>query len=560
MPDNRITIALPPDGRWLHFAQDSLHRYAVTVGFSDRLEQMCTNSVLEACEELFRLAGECGIREPVRLLLDYKGEAVVIDVEYNARIPLNPQETDEYEVPDQDAELDGLDLGALWLHMIKRRMDRVRFAVRGQRRTLRMIKYRRDAGKERQAWVMAVKPSLRKGLVLHLDDENAEHPSSMLQAPGRGALRLGPSETFLVQRMDGEASFHDLYMAHIDALGLTSPQALAALYEQLENLDMLTTGEKPQRSLLRRIVRTVITPDFTLKRADSIISTLHTYLRPLMHPIGFLFLLGVGLSGLVPLAEHHQAFHAVLIGLEQRLLDQPWLLAPLYMLLLLHVGLHELAHGLTCKHFGGRVPRLGAMFYLGSFIFYCDTTAAWNFPQRRARLLVSLAGPLLSFAVLGLAVWAAGMAVETASFWEPVLVCFCLLTVFGLLMNFNPFVKMDAYYMLLDITGIANLRLRSFRFLERKLFGWLGVGSSEDVRVTPREKRIFWWYGIAGTLGTLLFLAMPALKFAHTLSSHSASNGKLLLTAVLAVLFLTRMGNLAFAKVRAMRHREYKIQ
>jgi putative peptide zinc metalloprotease protein len=41
----------------------------------------------------------------------------------------------------------------------------------------------------------------------------------------------------------------------------------------------------------------------------------------------------------------------------------------------------------------------------------------------------------------------------------------------GLVMNFNLFIRMDAYHMLMDWTGIPNLRQRSFSYLQRKLLG-----------------------------------------------------------------------------------------
>ena len=37
-------------------------------------------------------------------------DAVVVDIEYNGTIPLNPHETEDYEVPDGDTELEELDV------------------------------------------------------------------------------------------------------------------------------------------------------------------------------------------------------------------------------------------------------------------------------------------------------------------------------------------------------------------------------------------------------------------------------------------------------------------
>jgi putative peptide zinc metalloprotease protein len=561
MNENRISVTLPSDANWLRFAQDCLHSYCEMVGFSERLEEMCTSSVMEACEELFSKAEKAGIIDPIDLLLDYKGETIVIDIEYNARIPLNPLETGEYEVPDAETGLDNLDMDTLWLHMIKRRMDRVRFKVKGSRHILRMVKYHRDKGKEKQAWVMGIKPQLRKGLLLHLADPDTEHPASTLQAIGVGVLRLSPSETFIIQNMDGKTSFHDLYMAHIDALGLTSPDMLAGLYERLEAMGMLVDPERDaEDTRLRRILKKIISANISIPNADGVVATVHQKTRFMFSYLGLGSLLAIGLSGIIPYWEHHARFIHIITNLEETSLSYPHLILPVYLLTLIHVSLHELGHGVTCKHYGGDVPRLGIMFYLASFIFYCDTTAAWNFPAKRHRILVSLSGPIISFAILGAGLWVAGFYAGTGSIWESVFVAFSLFNLFGLIMNFNPFIKMDAYYMLLDYTDIPNLRERSFKFLERKTLGWIGLGSDEGTKVTLKERKIFWWYGILGGLITILFFAMPLLWLNHLLSAKSISGGKLLFAVLTGALLIVRLGNLAYSKIRAVRHREYKIQ
>jgi len=51
---------------------------------------------------------EDGSHDPFNLVLDFKGEAVVIEINDNGRIPLNPHETEDYEVPDAGSEREAL--------------------------------------------------------------------------------------------------------------------------------------------------------------------------------------------------------------------------------------------------------------------------------------------------------------------------------------------------------------------------------------------------------------------------------------------------------------------
>lgn len=559
--NNHIAILLPPSGRWLTFLSDGIARYARTVGFSRALEDSIIYSVMEACEELIRLAGQTGVLEPFNVFLDFRGEAAIIEIEYSGRIPLNPYEAEEYEVPDASTELDSVDVEALWLFLIRKRMDRVFFRFRGNRRVLSMMQYRREEGMEKRVWAMSIRPELRKGLHLHLDQNGDTHPRSVLQNTSGGVLRLGASETFFVRNMNGVKTFHDLYMEHVDAIGLVSPNLPTALYEKLEAMEMLApTEEETRGTRWRKLLLKVINPNLSIPKADEVVTAVHRRMRFFFTPPGVALLMLIGASGLIPLWGTYHLMLKRVAELEQILFDTPLMLIPLYALTLIHVSLHELGHGATCKHFGGKVPRMGIMFYLASFFFFCDTTASYTFPEKRKRLLVSLGGPIVSFAIFGLGLWGAGYFAGSGSLWEYVFITFSLFNFFGLIMNFNPFIKMDAYYMLMDLTGNHNLREESFRFLNRKLLGWLGFGSEEEVKVTIRERRIFWWYGMLGSATTILFVVAPLLQFIRLLQSHSLHGGRALLLITICTLLLARLGALAFNRMRGMFYREYKLK
>ena len=561
MPDNLINITIPSDIGWLNFVEHSLRRYSLMVGFSPKLENMLASSIMEACEELHRAAEKAGVSDRVDLRFNFKGEAVIVEIEYNGRIPLSPHQADEYEVPDSGTELNDIDLNSLWLHIIKQRLDRIHFMVKGSRRILRMVKYRRDEGGEKQAWIMSVTPELRKRLILHLDDQEAEHPSSVLQNPGGGVLKLGPGETFIIRRMDGRTSFHDLYMAHIDALGIISPDALVKLFEKLEIMQMLSDPDGDgKKNRFFKLIKKIINPNFNIPRADEIITAIHDRIKFLFNPVWAVLMLATGLSGVIPAALNWDLFKATIAGLEETLLTRPWVILPVYILTLVHIMMHELARGTTCKHYGGKVPRLGVMFYLASFIFYCDAAAAWTFPKLRQRILVSLSGPLVSLTITGICLWAISFLAGTDSIWLTIVICLSLINIMGLTINFNPFIKMDAYYMLIDITGIPNLRSNSFNFIQQRVLSRLGIDQEKETLHTPREQRIFWWYGILGCIATVLFTAMPISRLNRLLNSESLYGGELLWTVLAIVLLLVRLSKAAFKTFKSARYRDYKIQ
>src|SRR5262249_48647332 len=92
--------------------------------------------------------------------------------------------------------------------------------------------------------------------------------------------------------------------------------------------------------------------------------------------------------------------------------------------------------------------------------FYCNVSDAWLFRERRKRIAVMLAG-----VGCDLVVWAAAVLVWRVA--EPGTsihrLAFLALSISGLgtLLNLNPLIKFDGYYLLSDWVEVPNLRARS---------------------------------------------------------------------------------------------------
>lgn len=140
---------------------------------------------------------------------------------------------------------------------------------------------------------------------------------------------------------------------------------------------------------------------------------------------------------------------------------------------------HELGHALVAKHFGLRVPTMGIAFLVLWPVLYTDTTEAWKLRSRRQRLLVTAAGMATELALAGIAALAwcflpDGPARSVA------FVVASVTSVLTLVVNLNPFMRFDGYYLLADWLDEPNLQPRSFalaRWWLRRVF----VGSREAV-------------------------------------------------------------------------------
>ena len=144
-----------------------------------------------------------------------------------------------------------------------------------------------------------------------------------------------------------------------------------------------------------------------------------------------------------------------------------WFLVALFVVLLIFC--HELAHALVCKSFGREVRRGGFALYLGIPIFFVDTTDIW-LENRGRRIAVSAAGPFSDLTLGGAcSLLAVALPVDAAD----AVLFLASIAYLAFLMNLIPLLKLDGYYILVDLLEIPMLGPRSFAFVREHLLGKL---------------------------------------------------------------------------------------
>lgn len=190
---------------------------------------------------------------------------------------------------------------------------------------------------------------------------------------------------------------------------------------------------------------------------DALLSGCLPIARIMFRPVGVLLWCLVVLFGLV-------------IALQdwERLSDQghgilspgnlPWLYA-------VSVGLkliHELAHGIVTRYFGGTVPKCGVLWMVLAPLPFVDASSSWAFRRRRERMLVAASGMLAELFVAGVATilwrYLDGEVLDAVCYNTMIMA-----SVVTLFFNANPLLKFDGYYLISDWLQIPNLQERSKR-------------------------------------------------------------------------------------------------
>lgn len=225
----------------------------------------------------------------------------------------------------------------------------------------------------------------------------------------------------------------------------------------------------------------------------------------LFHPLVIAFNL---LSGLFMAAcvirellelEWHQAIDWTAIRGDR------WLM--LLACYLLAKSLHELGHALACAKYSAQCREVGIMLLCLAPCLYCDTTDSWKLSSKWQRATIAAAGMYVEWilATLAAAVWLVTQA-GTVHHVAASLMIVC--SIGTLLINLNPLLKYDGYYILSDLWGVPNLADQS-----REALRWFGqfalTGSTTTRQQLDAPKLWLAMYAVvAAAYRTIILLAI----------------------------------------------------
>lgn len=129
----------------------------------------------------------------------------------------------------------------------------------------------------------------------------------------------------------------------------------------------------------------------------------------------------------------------------------PELLVQFYVINIISIVFHEFGHAGACECYGAKSGEIGFGFYLFTPVFYADVTDAWRL-KRNERVIVDLGGIFMQL------IFCSIMAIIFLVTGEKYLLKIAFLITTTILININPLLKFDGYWLLSDLTNIPNFR------------------------------------------------------------------------------------------------------
>ncbi|HEX7362259.1 MAG TPA: hypothetical protein VF283_17345 [Bryobacteraceae bacterium] len=294
---------------------------------------------------------------------------------------------------------------------------------------------------------------------------------------------------------------------------------------------LLTAPEPSRRPRPYELLNKVLYLRVKAINPDRLLTFILPYVKMLFTPLFVIVacILIASASGLI--VTHKSKLYS-----DMRVVVKSGLIVWLWLPSLVAAALHECAHGCTCKYWGCRVKEMGLLLIYFCPALYCDVTDAWRLADKKPRLLIMVAGGLFEAFIWAVAVhlW----ILASNPHIQLVLTLVIMASGAVLLLNFNPLIKLDGYYILSDLLDIPNLRSRSLRFTARTVKAVLCRKAIP--RAAMKERIAYLGYAGFAVPFSAYFLCAGTDRLIHTML-HTKNTWAFGVSAIFMTLFISKL-------------------
>ena len=315
-------------------------------------------------------------------------------------------------------------------------------------------------------------------------------------------FQLGPVEHRIAELLDGSRDVVEI-AAQLSAEGIDwDDEDVAELVSRFVTNKVASkvgepapppvadSGQQPPVPLSRRLpglLSMTISQRFPLVACNRIADPLAKRFGWIYSRMGIVFWSVLVISGMAVVVGHHDAFfHEI-----SKLFDSGMWIIMLVVWIIAKV-LHELGHATSARYHGVHVGKAGIMFFLFAPLAYVDVTDAWKLSSRWKRVQIAMSGVYIELAIASVAAWA--WLILPPGFASHLMVQIFFVTgPATLLVNANPLLRLDGYYVLSDLAEIPNLRMHGRGHLAGMVDQWL-------VKIPAERSLLSGWRRPAATL------------------------------------------------------------
>ncbi|HMO15346.1 MAG TPA: biotin/lipoyl-binding protein [Pirellulaceae bacterium] len=296
-----------------------------------------------------------------------------------------------------------------------------------------------------------------------------------------------------LSRLFGGASVE---LAHVRALiGSLFQRGLLVSQRLGQATRLLDRRHKVRRARLISQVTNLLSIRFPGIDPEKFLSWLYPKVSWFFHPICVLLcFVIVALAGLLVLVNANEVYHRLPQMQQFFGIDNLLLMGCVFMIT---KSLHEIGHGLACKHFGGECHEIGFMLLVLMPVMYCNTSDSWILRNKWHRMAIGAAGMYVEVLIASLCTfiwWYANPGIISTICLNIIFLSSLTTVVF----NANPLMRFDGYYILSDFLEIPNLTQKSRAALLNKLRVWcLGLPPLPARMLPSRNQVAFASYSIA---------------------------------------------------------------
>ena len=294
-------------------------------------------------------------------------------------------------------------------------------------------------------------PRLAEGIELlgeYRDSGFKQAPYLARRADGQ-VLQLPRLLYLVAENADGRRNYEQIAQAVTQGFGrgVSEDNVRVLVDSKLRPLGVLAApdGSSPRLSrpnpLLALNFKTAVIP-------PQLVNAVTIVFRPFFWPLVAL----LAVTGFLALDWWLFFVHGIAQGLRH-LINEPVFFLMAFGLVVLSAAFHECGHATGCRYGGARPGVMGVGIYLVWPAFYTDVTDAYRL-GKGGRLRTDFGGVYFNALFM-----VAALGIYLLTHFE-VLIAVIVLLQFEMIHQFLPFLRLDGYYVIADLTGVPDIFAR----------------------------------------------------------------------------------------------------